>query len=176
MDLQDVVLVPVRDLGAFIRDQREAAQISVRQLAKRAGVSNPYLSQIERGLRKPSAEMLAQIAHGLQISVETLLAKAGILDATAPPDAAPSVIAAIRADQGLTDRQKTSMLEIYQSFRGEALPDGPAAPASATKSDIPRGSETPPADSDESSTDKSSTDESPTDESPTERKDDVVHH
>ena len=94
----------------------------MRQLAKRAGVSNPYLSQIERGLRKPSAEMLAQIAHGLQISVETLLAKAGILDATAHPNAAPSVVAAIRADQGLTDRQKTSMLEIYQSFRGEALP------------------------------------------------------
>ena len=85
MDLQEVVLTPVRDLGAFIREQREAAQISVRQLAKRAGVSNPYLSQVERGLRKPSAEMLAQIAHGLQISVETLLTKAGILDPGAEP-------------------------------------------------------------------------------------------
>jgi transcriptional regulator with XRE-family HTH domain len=93
MDLNPV-LTPVRDIGEFIREQRTAAHISIRGLAAKAGVSNPYLSQVERGLRRPSAEILAQIAHGLSISVESLLAKAGILD-TAD---APEVVNAIRAD------------------------------------------------------------------------------
>jgi transcriptional regulator with XRE-family HTH domain len=110
------VLTPVRDLGEFIREQRTAAQISVRALAAKAGVSNPYLSQVERGLRRPSAEILAQIAHGLSISVETLLAKAGILETAE----APTVVIAIRADQVLTERQKSALVDIYAAFRKEA--------------------------------------------------------
>jgi transcriptional regulator with XRE-family HTH domain len=110
------VLTPVRDLGEFIREQRTSAQISVRALAAKAGVSNPYLSQVERGLRRPSAEILAQIAHGLSISVESLLAKAGILEtAEAPP-----VVISIRADEVLTERQKAALVDIYAAFRKEA--------------------------------------------------------
>jgi len=110
------VLTPVRELGEFIREQRTAAQISVRALAAKAGVSNPYLSQVERGLRRPSAEILAQIAHGLSISVETLLAKAGILETAE----APTVVIAIRADEVLTERQKSALVDIYAAFRKEA--------------------------------------------------------
>ncbi|WP_420124445.1 helix-turn-helix domain-containing protein [Nakamurella sp.] len=110
------VLTPVRDLGEFIREQRLAAQISVRALAAKAGVSNPYLSQVERGLRRPSAEILAQIAHGLSISVETMLAKAGILE----PSDAPEVVTAIRADPVLTERQKAVLLDIYAALRNQA--------------------------------------------------------
>jgi len=116
LDLKPV-LTPVRDLGDFIREQRLAAQISLRGLAARAGVSNPYLSQVERGLRRPSAEILTQIAHGLSISVETLLAKAGILDVPQPPE----VIAAIRADPVLTERHKSVLVEVYAALRGQAL-------------------------------------------------------
>ena len=115
MDLSPV-LAPVKDLGTFIRDQRTAAQISLRGLAAKAGVSNPYLSQVERGLRRPSAEILAQIAHGLSISVESLLARAGILE-TAD---APEVVLAIRADATLTERQKSSLIDIYSAFCKEA--------------------------------------------------------
>ena len=115
LDLKPV-LTPVRDLGEFIREQRLAAQISLRALAVKAGVSNPYLSQVERGLRRPSAEILAQIAQGLSISVETMLAKAGILEA---PEA-PEVVAAIRADPVLTERQKAVLVDIYAALRKEA--------------------------------------------------------
>lgn len=115
MDLNPV-LTPVRDLGDFIREQRMSAQISIRGLAAKAGVSNPYLSQVERGLRRPSAEILAQIAKGLSISVESLLAKAGILDAAE----APEVVVAVRADEVLTERQKAVLIDIYASFRKEA--------------------------------------------------------
>lgn len=115
MDLNPV-LTPVRDLGEFIRDQRTAAQISIRGLAAKAGVSNPYLSQVERGLRRPSAEILAQIAHGLSISVESLLAKAGILETADAPD----VVLAVRADEVLTERQKSALIDIYAAFRKEA--------------------------------------------------------
>jgi transcriptional regulator with XRE-family HTH domain len=105
----------MRDLGDYIREQRHAAQVSLRQLAKLAGVSNPYLSQIERGLRKPSAEILQQIAKGLRISAEQLYIQAGILDErTGDP-----VESAILADTGLTERQKQVLLEIYESFRRE---------------------------------------------------------
>jgi transcriptional regulator with XRE-family HTH domain len=110
------VLTPVRDLGEFIREQRMSAQISIRGLAAKAGVSNPYLSQVERGLRRPSAEILAQIAHGLSISVESLLAKAGILEAVD----APGVVVAVRADEVLTERQKSALIDIYAAFRKEA--------------------------------------------------------
>ncbi len=116
MDLSPV-LSPVKDLGQFIRDQRTSAQISLRALAVKAGVSNPYLSQVERGLRRPSADILAQIARGLSISVESLLARAGILDAdTQEPS---EVVTAIRADDRLTERQKASLIDIYQAFRAE---------------------------------------------------------
>ena len=110
------VLTPVRDLGEFIRDQRTAAQISIRALAAKAGVSNPYLSQVERGLRRPSADILAQIAHGLSISVESLLAKAGILENAESPE----VVSAIRGDAALTERQKSALIDIYAAFRKEA--------------------------------------------------------
>lgn len=117
MDLDlEPVLAPVRDLGEFIREQRLAAQISLRGLAVKAGVSNPYLSQVERGLRRPSAEILAQIAHGLSISVETMLAKAGILEA----QEAPEVVTAIHADPVLTERQKAVLVDIYAALRKEA--------------------------------------------------------
>lgn len=102
------------DLGAFIRTQREVAQQSIRDLAKLAGVSNPYLSQIERGLRRPSAEILQQIAKALQISAESLYERAGILDPGAVPEA--SVPEAIGRDPRLTPEQKQSLLAVYQSF------------------------------------------------------------
>lgn len=103
----------MQGLGDYIRAQRRAAQVSLRQLAKLAGVSNPYLSQIERGLRKPSAEILQQIAKGLRISAETLYVRAGILDERGG-DA--EVTGAILRDAGLTERQKQALLDIYQSF------------------------------------------------------------
>jgi transcriptional regulator with XRE-family HTH domain len=104
------------DLGAFIREQREAAQQSIRDLAKLAGVSNPYLSQIERGLRRPSAEILQQIAKALRISAETLYVRAGILEGQPAPH--PSVREAIERDPRLTAEQRRSMLTVYESFVG----------------------------------------------------------
>lgn len=106
----------VSSLGEYIREQREQAEVSLRQLAQAAGVSNPYLSQIERGLRKPSAEILQQIAKGLRISAESLYIRAGILEDSVG-DA--SVVAAINADSGLTERQKRALLDVYESFRRE---------------------------------------------------------
>jgi transcriptional regulator with XRE-family HTH domain len=106
----------LRNVGDYIREQRSAAQVSLRQLAKAAGVSNPYLSQVERGLRKPSAEILQQIAKALRISAEQLYVQAGILDARVGDD---TVTGAILGDAGLTERQKQVLLEIYQSFRRE---------------------------------------------------------
>jgi len=105
----------VRDLGSFIRDQRKSAQLSLRNLAALAGVSNPYLSQIERGLRKPSAEILQGIAKALRISAETLYVQAGILEERGEGDLA----AHIRSDAHLNERQKQALLEIYLSFRQE---------------------------------------------------------
>ncbi|WP_253858895.1 helix-turn-helix domain-containing protein [Prauserella alba] len=103
-----------RDIGSYIRQQRSSAKISLRQLSKLAGVSNPYLSQIERGVRKPSAEILQQIAKGLRISAEALYVQAGILDDL--PEGGP-VLDAIRADTELSERQKTVLLDVYESFR-----------------------------------------------------------
>lgn len=104
----------VSDLGAYIRNQRESAKLSLRHLAKIAGVSNPYLSQIERGLRKPSAEILQAIAKALSISSETLYVKAGILEER-PGDA--DLEHAIERDVHLTDAQKNALVEMYRSFR-----------------------------------------------------------
>jgi transcriptional regulator with XRE-family HTH domain len=103
----------VEDIGAYIRRQREGAEVSLRQLAKVAGISNPYLSQIERGLRKPSAEILAQIATGLRISAEALYVRAGILE---PRESSP-VMDAVAADPDLSERQKQVLTDIYESFR-----------------------------------------------------------
>jgi transcriptional regulator with XRE-family HTH domain len=101
------------DLGGLIKSQREVARMSVRRLAELAGVSNPYLSQIERGLRKPSAEILQQIAHALQISAETLYERAGIL---VPSDRRPGVREAIAADEHLSPDQRRALLDVYESF------------------------------------------------------------
>jgi transcriptional regulator with XRE-family HTH domain len=118
LELGKDLLGPVRELGEFIRAQRTQAQISLRALADKAGVSNPYLSQVERGLRRPSAVILTQIADGLSISAETLLVKAGILR---PHESASGVLDAIRADAQLTERQKASLVEIYRAFVGDAV-------------------------------------------------------
>ncbi len=122
------------DLGDYIREQRNAAEISLRQLAKLAGVSNPYLSQVERGLRRPSAEILAQVARGLRISAEALYVQAGILEERHGDMTVP---VAVLSDPALNERQKQVVLEIYESFRREnhdrtsTNPDE-AAPDSAT--------------------------------------------
>ncbi|MFJ9035033.1 helix-turn-helix domain-containing protein [Streptomyces sp. NPDC102406] len=108
----------VGSLGEYLREQRRNAQLSLRQLADAAGVSNPYLSQIERGLRKPSAEVLQQVAKALRISAETLYVRAGILDAERERDEVETR-AVILADPSLNERQKHVMLQIYESFRHE---------------------------------------------------------
>jgi transcriptional regulator with XRE-family HTH domain len=106
--------VNVSAIGAYIREQREQAKISLRQLAQSAGISNPYLSQIERGLRRPSADILQQIAKGLRISAEALYVQAGFLEDRAPGSV---VREAVLTDRELTERQKQMMIEIYDSFR-----------------------------------------------------------
>src|SRR5918996_6589504 len=108
-------------LGEFLQEQRRHAQLSVRQLAERAGVSNPYLSQIERGLRKPSADVLQQIAKALRVSAEVLYVRAGILE----PSEASEVRDAIVTDTAITERQKQVLLDIYTSFcqQNEAAAD-----------------------------------------------------
>jgi transcriptional regulator with XRE-family HTH domain len=149
----------VAQLGAYIREQRENAQYSLRQLAQAAGVSNPYLSQIERGLRKPSAEILQQLAKALEISAETLYVRAGLLDGAdtgyeAGSDGAAAasgtgagagagtgtrpvsrVIAAIADDPALNRRQKQILREIYESFRAESAVNGDGATTTANDED-----------------------------------------
>ena len=112
-DLAAVVTNAAQDIGSFIRSHREAAEVSVRQLAERAGVSNPYLSQIERGLRKPSAEVLGQIAKALRLSAEVLYVRAGILEPGEPSQVHDAII----GDPAITERQKRVLLDIYLSFR-----------------------------------------------------------
>jgi transcriptional regulator with XRE-family HTH domain len=130
--------VNVGSIGEYIRQQREQAKISMRQLASAAGVSNPYLSQIERGLRRPSAEILQQIAKGLRISAEALYVQAGILEDRRPDS---GVRAAVLADPELTERQKQVLLEIYDSFRRELAPDA----SLSTDADSPALNGTEPA-------------------------------
>jgi transcriptional regulator with XRE-family HTH domain len=110
-------MATLETLGEFLKEQRRSARLTLRQLADQTGVSNPYLSQIERGLRKPSAEVLQQLAKGLRISAETLYLRAGILD----PDEheVRSVELAVLADTTLTERQKRVLLDIYESFQHE---------------------------------------------------------
>jgi transcriptional regulator with XRE-family HTH domain len=111
-NLAAVVTHAASDIGSYIKAQREAAQVSIRQLATNAGVSNPYLSQIERGLRKPSAEVLNQIAKALRVSAEVLYVQAGMLE----PGEANQVRDAVVTDTAITERQKQVLLDIYASF------------------------------------------------------------
>jgi transcriptional regulator with XRE-family HTH domain len=117
-------------VGEFIAAQRRAAQLSLRQLAEQAGVSNPYLSQIERGLRKPSAEVLQQLSKALRISSEQLYIRAGILDPEDHPST--SVEMAVLADTAITERQKRVLIDVYTSFVRENARDAedPASPTS----------------------------------------------
>jgi transcriptional regulator with XRE-family HTH domain len=146
----------LNSIGDYIRQQREQAKISLRQLAEQAGVSNPYLSQVERGLRKPSADILQQIAKGLRISAEALYVQAGILE-DRPGDS--GVRAALLTDPQLTERQKQVLIEIYESFRKESEPQAPTAeviavvrptpgaedrPAPDTAAGTPLAQDTPP--------------------------------
>jgi len=108
----------VESLGDYLKEQRVAARLSLRQLAEQAGVSNPYLSQIERGLRRPSAEVLQQIAKALRISAEQLYIRAGILSPEEGVGGATALTVelAVLSDPGLTERQKQSLLDVYSSF------------------------------------------------------------
>src|SRR5215471_9461631 len=125
--------VNVNSIGEYIREQREQARISMRQLAQAAGVSNPYLSQIERGLRKPSADILQQIAKGLRISAEALYVQAGILEDRQPDT---GVRSALLVDPELSERQKQVLIEIYESFRRENAATTAQAGADA-EADLP---------------------------------------
>ena len=127
-NLAAVVTNAAQDIGSFIRAQREAAQVSVRQLAEKAGVSNPYLSQIERGLRKPSADVLNQIAKALRVSAEVLYVRAGMLEPSEPSDVRDAVI----ADTAITERQKQVLLDIYTSFVDQNAVALAATPDSGT--------------------------------------------
>jgi transcriptional regulator with XRE-family HTH domain len=130
----------VKSIGDYIREQREQARISMRQLAQSAGVSNPYLSQIERGLRKPSADILQQIAKGLRISAEALYVQAGILE-DRPADT--GVRSALLADAELSERQKQVLIEIYESFRKEnaAAAEAQAAEVAAQAAEVEAAAE-----------------------------------
>jgi transcriptional regulator with XRE-family HTH domain len=106
----------MRDLGEFIREQRRVARLSLRKLSEQAGISNPYLSQIERGLRKPSAEILQQIAKALRISAETLYVRAGILEQR---EGGQDLIAEILRDTKITEAQKQTLIQVYEAFSHE---------------------------------------------------------
>jgi transcriptional regulator with XRE-family HTH domain len=121
------------DIGTFIRDLRQTAKISLRQLADKAGVSNPYLSQIERGLRKPSAEVLQQIASALRVSTPAMYLRAGLLDS----EGQPGVLAAIAVDPDLTIAQKQSLSQIYETFRNENRRHGADADTAAADAGVP---------------------------------------
>ena len=118
------------DLGSYLREQRQHAKLTLRQLAEVADVSNPYLSQIERGLKRPSAEILQSLAKGLRISAESLYVRAGILEER--DEQQVSIEAAILADPALSERQKRVLLDIYESFRAENARAEPATAAPTT--------------------------------------------
>ncbi|MDR7280425.1 helix-turn-helix domain-containing protein [Catenuloplanes atrovinosus] len=137
-----------RDIGGFIRDMRRNAKISLRQLAEQAGVSNPYLSQIERGLRKPSAEVLQQLASALRVSTPAMYLRAGLLEGETP-----GVLEAIAGDPDLTMAQKQSLSQIYDTFRRENAREAAAAAAEA---------ETHPDPTDQAATDGDAAERAPT--------------
>ena len=130
----------LNSLGEFIAAQRRAAELSLRQLAEQTGVSNPYLSQIERGLRKPSAEVLQQLSKALRVSAETLYVRAGILDPEDHPRT--TVETAVLADPAVTERQKRVLIDIYTSFVKENERNADPTPAGPATSD-PSGPGTP---------------------------------
>ena len=115
--------ISVHDLGGYLKEQRQSAQLSLRQLSEVAGISNPYISQIERGLKKPSAEILQALAKALRISAESLYIRAGILQERADDAGARAVdvIDAVLADPNLNDRQRAVLLDVYESFLGEPV-------------------------------------------------------
>jgi transcriptional regulator with XRE-family HTH domain len=135
--------VNVNAIGSYIREQREQAKISLRQLAQAAGVSNPYLSQVERGLRRPSADLLQQIAKGLRISAEALYDQAGILDDDKVGETA--VTDAIMADPEITERQKQMLVDIYESFRKEVRAGAEARTVAESQADQAGLAESPAA-------------------------------
>jgi len=130
------------ELGSFIRAQRAGARLSLRRLSELAGVSNPSLSQIERGLRRPSADILQQLAKALRISAETLYVQAGILD---PPSHGSDLVSQIRADPYLAESQKQALVQVYLSFRREHEDgSGPAEPGERpSRSSSPAGGDLP---------------------------------
>ncbi len=133
------------NLGDYLREQRQSARLSLRQLSELAGVSNPYLSQIERGLKKPSAEILQQLAKGLEVSAESLYVRAGILDERHGDSATTHATeldtrGVIAADPQLTDRQKTALRDVYDSFVGAPAEPVRRRSTSSTKSSTPRTS------------------------------------
>ncbi len=131
------------DLGSYLREQRQHAKLSLRQLADLADVSNPYLSQIERGLKKPSAEILQSLAKGLRISAESLYVRAGILEER--DEQQVTIEAAILADPALSERQKRVLLDIYESFRAENARVEPATtPTTTAAPTTPRATKTTP--------------------------------
>ena len=128
----------VRDVGRYIREQRRQAELSLRNLASQAGVSNPYLSQIERGLRQPSAKILKDIAKALRISAETLYLRAGILE---PDERDGDLVGAILREPNLTERQKQVLIDVYRSFRAtaETRPEPDRTETAVTASAEPAG-------------------------------------
>ncbi len=129
--------ISVHDLGEYLREQRQSAQLSLRQLSEVAGISNPYISQIERGLKKPSAEILQALAKALRISAESLYVRAGILildeRTDRGQDRAVDVTDAILADPKLNDRQRAVLLDVYESFVAEPAPTKTPAPPRTSK-------------------------------------------
>jgi len=160
MDVVASISDRMGDLGGYLREQREHARLSVRQLASLAGVSNPYLSQVERGLRRPSAEVLQQIARGLRISAEALYVRAGILD----EEGRPGVEAAVHADPDLNERQRRVLLDIYASFRAENRRAAEEEPEPEPERVVVR--RRVPSGASRRAVDESPVDESPVDESP----------
>ena len=127
--------ISVHNLGDYLREQRHSAELSLRQLSEVAGISNPYLSQIERGLKKPSAEILQALAKALRISAESLYVRAGFLEerTDAGEAAAVDVHAAVLADPKLSNRQRAVLLDVYESFAGKPAPRKATKPRPARK-------------------------------------------
>ncbi len=125
-----------RELGEFIREQRRVGHLSLRKLSEMAGISNPYLSQIERGLRKPSAEILQQIARALEISSETLYIRAGILEER---EGESDLVGEIRRDSRISEEQKRTLIQIYESFRGAAVAEADSAESYTAAESSPAG-------------------------------------
>lgn len=119
----------VRGLGDYIREQRRSARLSLRSLAKLTGISNPYLSQVERGLRKPSADILQAIAKGLRISAETLYVQAGILEERKDVDLRNVIV----NDMNLTEKQRQTLIDIYEAFRAETIRERRKARSKSSK-------------------------------------------